>query len=446
MERLLRLEIGIEQSHPVQFAQQKILIYIVYQITFNMEIIIPILIILVFSRTIGWIFSQIRQPSVIGEIVAGILIGPSIFNFISPETKGLDILADLGIFFLIFLSGMEMQMASRKEYYHGLLIALMSIFFSFLAGMALGTLFNLNIISSLFISIVFSLTALPVGVRILMDLGKMHTPVGKIIVTAAVIDDIFSFVFLAIVFSMAQKGLDITESEYILILITKILIFLFMIYILNRLLTVRNGFLSQLIERFLKKLNKESQFFAVMIFGIFAGYIGEKLEITFIIGVFYAGILIKKTTIGEEGFSHSYDVISSITHGIFAPIFFVYLGLLLNLPSIFDYTNIFSDKNLYQITFLLTAILFATVGKSGGAFLGGLLARLKPGDALAVSFVLNARGVVGLVIAGLGLKNGFIDMRIYSMLVVMCIVTTIIAPIGLKRFLKDTTIEVIDFD
>ena len=411
-----------------------------------MEIIIPILIILVFSRTIGWIFTRIRQPSVIGEIVAGILIGPSIFNLISPETKGLDILADLGIFFLIFLAGMEMQMASRKEYYHGILIALMSIFFSFLAGMALGTLFNLNFISSLFVSIVFSLTALPVGVRILMDLGKIHTPVGKIIVTAAVIDDIVSFVFLAIVFSMAQKDLEITKSEYILILITKILIFLLMIYILNRLLTVRSGFLSQLIEHFLKKLNKESQFFAVMIFGIFAGYIGEKLEITFIIGVFYAGILIKKTTIGEEGFSHSYDVISSITHGIFAPIFFVYLGLLLNLSSIFDYTNIFSDKNLYQITFLLTAILFATVGKSGGAFLGGLLARLKPWDAVAVSFALNARGVVGLVIAGLGLKNGFIDMGIYSMLVVMCIVTTVIAPIGLKRFLKDTTIEVIHFD
>ena len=98
------------------------------------------------------------------------------------------------------------------------------------------------------------------------------------------------------------------------------------------------------------------------------------------------------------------------------------------------------------MTFLLTAILFATVGKSGGAFLGGLLARLKLWDAVAVSFALNARGVVGLVIAGLGLKNGFIDMGIYSMLVVMCIVTTVIAPIGLKRFLKDTTIEVIHFD
>jgi Kef-type K+ transport system membrane component KefB len=398
-----------------------------------MEIIVPLLIILVFARTSGWIFKKMRQPPVIGELVAGILIGPSILNIINPETKGLDILADFGIFFLIFFAGIEMHMASKKEYYSGIIIALMSIFFSILAGMAIGMLFNLSLISSLFVSIVFALTALPVGVRILIDLGKMHTKVGKIIVTSAVIDDIFSFVFLAIVFSIAEKGSRIPDSEHVLITIFKILIFLLIIYILNRLLTVRNGFLPQLIKLFFNKLNKESQFFAVMIFGIFAGYIGEMLEITFIIGVFYAGILIKKTTIGEEGFSHSYDVISSITFGIFAPIFFVYLGLLLDASLIFDYADLFSANNFYQVTFLLTAILFATAGKSGGAFLGGLLARLKPRDAMAVSFMLNARGVVGLVIAGVGLKNGFIDMSVYSMLVVMCIVTTFIAPIGLKR-------------
>ena len=409
----------------------------------TMEIIISLLIILVFARTIGWIFTRMQQPPVIGEIVAGIFIGPSILNLISPEAKGLDILADLGIFFLIFFAGMEMQMASKKEYYRGILIALMSIFFSILAGIAIGTLFNLSLISSLFVSIVFALTALPVGVRILIDLGKMHTPVGKIIVTTAVIDDIFSFVFLAIVLSIAQRGSGIPDAGYVLIIIIKILIFLFIIYTLNRLLTVRIGFLPQIIQLFFNKLNKESQFFAVMIFGIFAGYIGEWLEITFIIGVFYAGVLIKKTTIGEEGFSHSYDVISSITFGIFAPIFFVYLGLLLDASLIFDYANIFSAKNLHQATFLLTAILFATAGKSGGAFLGGLLARLKPGEAMAVSFMLNARGIVGLVIAGVGLKNGLIDMSVYAMLVVMCIATTFMAPIGLKRFLKTTTIEAV---
>jgi len=401
-----------------------------------MDIILILLIILVFARAFRWIFARMQQPSVIGELFAGILIGPSILNLISPTAKGLDILADLGIFFLIFFAGMEMRMASMKEYYRAIIIALMSIFFSILAGMAIGRLFNLDLISSLFVSIVFALTALPISVRILMDMGKMNSPVGNIIVTSAVIDDVFSFVFLAIVLSIAKGASKTPDAGYVLMTIIKVAIFLLMIYILNRLLTAKNGFLPRGIKLLFSKLDKESQFFAVIIFGIFAGYIGELLEITFIIGVFYAGILIKKTTIGIEGYEHSYDVISSITLGIFAPIFFVYMGILLDISMIFDYSDILSAKNLNQALFLLAAILFATAGKSGGAFLGGLLARLKTIDALAVGFALNARGMVGLVIAGIGLKDGLINMSIYAMLVMLCIVTTIIAPIGLKRFMK----------
>ena len=379
---------------------------------------------------------MMKQPSVIGELFAGILIGPSILNLISPTAKGLDILADLGIFFLIFFAGMEMRMASMKEYYRAIIIALMSIFFSILAGMAIGRLFNLDLISSLFVSIVFALTALPISVRILMDMGKMNSPIGNIIVTSAVIDDVFSFVFLAIVLSIAKGASKTPDAGYVLMTIIKVAIFLLIIYILNRLLTAKKGFLPGGITLLFSKLDKESQFFAVIIFGIFAGYIGELLEITFIIGVFYAGILIKKTTIGIEGYEHSYNVISSITLGIFAPIFFVYMGILLDISMIFDYSDILSAKNLNQALFLLAAILFATAGKSGGAFLGGLLARLKTADSLAVGFALNARGMVGLVIAGVGLKDGLINMNIYAMLVMLCIVTTIIAPIGLKRFIK----------
>jgi Kef-type K+ transport system membrane component KefB len=401
-----------------------------------MEIILILFIILVFARAFRWIFARMQQPSVIGEIFAGILIGPSILNLISPTAKGLDILADLGIFFLIFFAGMEMHMASMKEYYRAIIIALMSIFFSILAGMAIGRLFNLDLISSLFVSIVFALTALPISVRILMDMGKMNSPVGNIIVTSAVIDDVFSFVFLAIVLSIAEGASKIPDAAYVLMTITKVAVFLLIIYILNRLLTAKNGFLPRGIKLLFSKLDKESQFFAVIIFGIFAGYIGELLEITFIIGVFYAGILVKKTTIGIEGYEHSYDVISSITLGIFAPIFFVYMGILLDISMIFDYSDIFSARNLNQAIFLLAAILFATAGKSGGAFLGGLLAKLKTAEALAVGFALNARGMVGLVIAGIGLRDGLINMSIYAMLVMLCIVTTIIAPIGLKRFLN----------
>lgn len=402
-----------------------------------MEILTTVLIILVFARIFGEIFARIRQPSIIGEMIAGIILGPSILNLISPEVKGIDILAEFGVFFLLFLAGMQMQLASFKEYSRpAIWIALMGNNLAILSGIAVGKIFSLDFLSSLFVGVVFSLTALPVGIRILMDLGKMDTSIGKIIVTSAVIDDIFSIVFLAIVLSIAEGDSKNPDAGFLFMLIIKIVMFILIINYINKLLTIKDGPQAHCIKLFFSKLTKESQFFAVLVFGIFTAYIGGLLGITFIIGIFYAGILIKNITIGEEAYSNVYNVVSSITFGIFSPIFFVYLGLLLDISPIFDHVSPFSTQNLQQGIFLLTAILFAMVGKSGGAFIGGILANMKLKDAIAVGIGLNARGLMGLVISGIGLKYGLIDMNVYTMLVTMCIITTFITPYGLKRILK----------
>ncbi len=330
-----------------------------------------------------------------------------------------------------------MQLASFKEYSRpAIFIALMGNNLAILSGIAVGKIFNLDFLSSLFVGVVFSLTALPVGIRILMDLGKMDTSIGKIIVTSAVIDDIFSIVFLAIVLSITEGGSKSPDAGFILVTIIKIGIFLLIVNYINKLLTMKGGLQAHYIKLFFSRLTKESQFFAVLIIGIFTAYLGGLLGITSIIGIFYAGILIKNITIGEEAYSNAYNVVSSITFGLFSPIFFVYLGLLLDISSIFDHISPFSTQNLQQGIFLLTAILFAMVGKSGGAFIGGILANVKLKDAVAVGIGLNARGLMGLVISGIGLKYGLIDMKVYTMLVAMCIITTFITPYGLKRILK----------
>jgi Kef-type K+ transport system membrane component KefB len=190
------------------------------------------------------------------------------------------------------------------------------------------------------------------------------------------------------------------------------------------------------IKSYIGNLSKESQFFVVMIFGIFIGFLGKLLEISFIIGVFYAGILIKKSTIGKEAFSNINNVVSSITFSFFSPILFAYLGLLLNLSLVFNFADPFSTQNIVQGKFLLIALFFAIAGKTIGAFLGGVIADLKSKEAAAVGVGLNARGLMGLIISGIGLKNGLIDMRVYAMLVIMCIFTTFITPYGLKKLLK----------
>ncbi len=402
-----------------------------------MDIIIIILIILVFSRVLSGIFVHIKQPPVIGELIAGIMLGPSILNLISPGMNGLDALAELGVFFLVLFAGMQMHLASMKEYYRpAFFIAFMGNNLAIFSGVVIGKLYNLDLISSLFIGVVFSLTALPVGVRILMDLGKMDTPTGKIIITSAIIDDIFSIFLFVMVLFIAESDSRLPGAGFISASIIKILIFLVIIYLFNELLTIKGGVPVRYIKLGVSKLSRDSQFFYILVFGILIGYLGGLLGITFIIGIFYAGILIKSTTIGEEAYSHVHNVISSITFGIFSPIFFAYMGLLLDATSIFDYTNPFSGKNLYQLMFFGSSMVFAMVGKSGGAFIGGLLANMKIKDAAAVGIGLNARGLMGLVILEIGLKHGLIEQSVYAMLVAMCIITTFITPYFLRKILK----------
>lgn len=402
-----------------------------------MDIIITILIILVVSRLFSGLFTYIKQPPVIGELIAGIILGPSILSIISPDTNGLDALAELGVLFLVLYAGMQLHMRSMKEYFRpAFFIAFMGNNLAIFSGVLLGKLYNLDIITSLFIGVVFSLTALPVGVRILMDLGKIDTPTGKIIITSAVIDDIFSIFLFVMVLFIAESDSRLPEAGFVSAAIIKILIFLVLIYLFNEFLTIKGGLPARYISLAVGKLTRESQFFYILLFGILIGNLGGLLGITVIIGIFYAGILIKGTTVGEEAYSNVSNVISSITFGIFSPIFFTYMGLLMDTTAIFDYTNPFSGKNIYQLMFFTSSLVFAMVGKSGGAFMGGLLANMKFKDAAAVGIGLNARGLMGLVILEIGLKNRLIEQSVYAMLVAMCIITTFITPYLLKKILK----------
>ncbi|MBU4075335.1 MAG: cation:proton antiporter [Euryarchaeota archaeon] len=402
-----------------------------------MELILPILIILVCAKISGEIFARIRQPQIIGEMMAGVVLGPSLLKLMSPEMNGIDILAELGIFFLLFLGGMQINLASFREYSrHAIFIAIMGNNLAIAAGLAVGYIFGLDLMNTFFIAIVFSLTALPVGVQILMDLGKMDSTVGKIIITSAVLDDILSMFFFAIVLSIAEGNPQNLNAGSFSILVFKVLLFLFIIYCINKLLAMNNGLPINHIKSLIRKLTRESQFFVILLFGILIGFLGRWLEITFIIGIFYAGTIIKKSTVGEGVFTNVHNVVSSITSSFFSPILFAYLGLLLDLSVLFDPANPFSDRNIHQGIFLLTAIVFAMVGKGMGAFTGGVLANMNMKDALAVGIGLNARGLMGLMISGIGLKYGLIDMSVYAMLVTMCIITTFITPYGLKRVLS----------
>jgi len=164
-----------------------------------------------------------------------------------------------------------------------------------------------------------------------MDMGKLNTRTGKIIIASAVIDDIICMFFLALALSFAQEVQGKMDTYFIIIMILKILLFLVLIYYIYKFMAMKGESSISHIRSFINKISRESQFFVVLIFGISIGFLGQLLEISFIIGIFYAGILIKESTIGKEAFSNINNVVSSITFSFFSPLLFAYLGLLLNL-------------------------------------------------------------------------------------------------------------------
>ncbi len=192
-----------------------------------MEFIIPILLILVLAKISGEIFARMRQPQIIGEMMAGVVLGPSVLNLISPELNGIDVLAELGIFFLLFLAGMHINIASFREYSRpAIFIAIIGNNFAIASAIVLDLIFGLGLMNTFFIAIVFSLTALPVGVQILVDLGKMESEIGKIIITSAVVDDILCMFFFAVVLSIVSGNPENLSAWSFILLVTKILLFL----------------------------------------------------------------------------------------------------------------------------------------------------------------------------------------------------------------------------
>lgn len=411
----------------------------------ELSFLVVILILLITSRLAGELLERAGQPAMVGEVLVGIILGPSVLMVISPEMEWLEVLVNLGLFFLVFLAGIEMSFANIRQHHKpAISIAITSFTFSFSCGVMLGYIFKYDLMTSVIIGLVFSLSALPVAIRIFLDMGQLESRVGRLTIISAVIDDILAMIFLSLVISLAKYDGSETTASVIDIIITICIVFVFItiIYLTDRLLAVRFGLPSMYIKHYIRKLrSREAQFAVILIFGLIIGVIGEFIGITFIIGAFYAGLLIDKKTIGEDVYNKTHNVLSHITSGFMAPIFFAYIGLLFNLRSIFNYSQPFSHANMLALFFLVCAVLFATLGKALGSYLGARAAGIQHKESLAIGFGLNARGLMGLVIALVAYQKNLIDEQVFSILVAMSFITTLIAPIVLRNYFRKANSE-----
>lgn len=403
-----------------------------------MDILYLILVLLVVTRVFAELAERSGLPAVVGELVAGVALGllltefkhllPVLFAATQSETY--TSIADLGMFFLMLLAGVRMEpLEFARTSKSAILVALGGMIIPIAAGVLLGLAVlpesPLKLVQCLLLGTTLAITAVPVAVRIFMDLGKLESRVGKMVVAAALWDDLISLFLLALVIA-AMSGGSVGEFgiEASLLLLAKVALFF--------VLTVPAGlFVFPLLARYFKHLHFPEVDFSIMLMAALAyAVFAEQMDMHFIIGAFVAGMFFHPGVVDKEVFDRVENQISGVTQGFLAPIFFVSVGMHLDFSAM-------TATPVFVVVFLLVAIVSKVIGAGLPAYWVGL-SRL---EALMVGVGMSGRGAVELIVAGVALQAGVfmlpdpppaIVQGLYSTIVIMALVTTILTPVVLR--------------
>lgn len=393
---------------------------------FELPFFTNLLILLVTARIFGEIFERMKQPGMIGEIIAGIILGPSLMNLIH-RTEEIKVISELGIFLLVILAGLEINIDDILKSMKGrnIIISILAFFLPIGCGIGVAIAFDQDIMSAIFIGLCVAITALPVSIRILMDLGKINSEVGQKIISVAIFDDVLALTILGVLINVKDTDMSLAEvSKAGLLSFVKLCIFILLLsvaYFSIRKILKKGNYLEESLGRLLALLKGKEPLFAlffafVLLFSTFT----ESLGLHFIVGAFFAAMLISDSLIGKQNLQLIETTTSKLSMGFLAPIFFAGIGLEFNISS------------LSNIGLLIAIVAVSYFSKIAGGYLGGTLAGLGSRKSLTLGIGLNARGIMELVIANIAYKNGLISTEVFSILVVMGVLTTLTTPFLLK--------------
>ncbi len=386
-----------------------------------------LLILLVTARFFGELFERFKQPSMIGEIIAGIILGPSLLNFIH-RTEDIKVISELGIFLLVILVGLEINIDDILKSLKGknIIISIMAFFLPMLSGLMVGYFFGLEIMTTAFIGLCVAITALPVSIRILMDLGKINTEIGQKIISVAIFDDVLALSILGVLLNLKNTDMSLVAvAKVASVSILKLFVFIGILsfsYYLIKKLTSKGNYIEISLDKLLLFLKGKETLFAVFFaFVLLFSTITESLGFHFIIGAFFASMLVSESLIGKQNLKKIEKTTSRLAMGFLAPIFFAGIGLE------------FSFSSINNLGLLVAIVLVSYLSKIVGGFLGSRFAGFNSKVAFTIGIGLNARGIMELVIANIAYKAGLINVEIFSILVIMGVMTTLTTPMMLKQ-------------
>lgn len=403
-----------------------------------MNILYLILVLLVVTRVFAELAERIRLPSIVGELVAGIALGIVLqrFNESLPvlcsaaESESFTSIVSLGMFFLMLLAGILMEpLEFARTSKSAFLVAIGGMIIPVGAGVALGLVVlpdsPIKLVQSLFLGTALAITALPVTVRIFMDLGALDSKAGKTVIAAALWDDLLSLFLLALLLAGIGNGYaDSHELGNVLMLVGKVALFFAV--------TIPVGFyVFPILGRYFKYLHfPEVDFSMLLIAALAYAIFAEMMDLHFILGAFLAGMFFNPKVVEADVYERVEKQMSGITHGFLAPIFFVSVGLHLDFSAVSQVPG-----------FVAALILIALASKLVGSGLPAYWLGHSKREAVIVGVGMSGRGAVELIVAGVALEAGLflqpfpvpiIVDSLFSAIVIMALVTTVLTPILLR--------------
>lgn len=385
-------------------------------------LLFQIITIVLVARIFGWIFRKIGQPSVIGEIIAGIVLGPSLFGLYFPDMKealfpvaslgNLQMLSQVGLILFMFVIGMELDLKVLKNKANdAVVISHASIVIPFALGIGLSYFIYHQfapagvefLAFSLFMGIAMSITAFPVLARIVQERGIHKTRLGTIVITCAAADDITAWCILAVVIAIVKAG-SFVSSLYVIALA--------LLYVLTMLFVVK-PFLKRVGDLYAKKDNIKKSVVAIFFLTlIVSAYVTEVIGIHALFGAFMMGAIMPDISKFRNVFIDKVEDVSVI---LLLPLFFVFTGLRTEIGLI-------NEPYLWKITGYI--ILVAVVGKFFGSALAARFVGQSWRDSLTIGALMNTRGLMELVVLNIGYELGVLSPKIFTMMVIMALVTT----------------------
>lgn len=396
------------------------------------RLIINIILILLVAWVLGDLFQRVRLPRLLGELLAGLVLGPPLLGWVQPR-EAMTVLADLGIFFLMFYAGMEMDPHELLEHFWvSVAVAVGGFLLPFVLGYGVSRFFGATLMQALFIAMGLSVTALAVGARVLQDMEIYHSKVGHIIIGAAIVDDILALVAFSVLTGLAKTG-EVNPYQIVLLLAEVAAFFGG---------TILVGHF--IIPRFTRRLKDQEAkgFTFALLAALIMGFLAELVGLHLIIGAFLAGQFVRKEVVEPQLYRRLHDRFFNIIYGFLGPIFFVSLSFHVNL------------KLPPQDWWFLAAIVgVAIIGKVGGAALPGLILRRNWREAVVTGLGMNGRGAVELIVAkavllmsyGL-MQQGVITEPLltqsqFTILILMAFITTFITPLSLRAIIPSLCAE-----